>query len=218
METYRDILKRVGLVLIVVGALDIGYMVYCISNGQNYSSSFNIFAVIAGVFLLRGSLVAVRLVTWFSAFMFAGFVGASLVLFPFLRPAGLWITEFRLNPVGVSLSIVFGLVVIALLFWVYKQLRSAPVVAARVAAGHSASPPKPAFIAGLALVFFLAAIMHLTMRGESGAKAVELAKAQHGDGYKYYVTSIRWSGGHAWASLSAYDEHEIKSVQVEWQE
>ncbi len=49
MEEYRAILKRVGLVLIAVGLCDIIFMIYCVSQGQSYSSSFNIFAVIAGV-------------------------------------------------------------------------------------------------------------------------------------------------------------------------
>lgn len=217
---YRALLKRVGLVLMGVGVLDIAYMVYCLSHDQSYSSSFNIFAVIAGVFLLRGSLGAVRLVTWFAAFMFAGSVGAIFVLFPFLMPAGLWAAEFRLDPVGLSISLLVGVAAIALLFWVYKQLRAAPVVAARVAAGHSASPPRFAFILGAALVALLGGIFHFTAAagGAAGAKAVELAKARYGESYNYHVTAIHWSNGHVWATLDAYNEHEIKPVQVEWEQ
>ena len=51
------------MVLVVVGLLDIGVLIYCIANGISYSSSQNIFAVIAGLFLLRGSLVAAGLCT-----------------------------------------------------------------------------------------------------------------------------------------------------------
>ena len=50
----RMILRRVGLALIVFGLLDIGVMVYCIANGVNYSSSFNVFAVLAGTYVRRG--------------------------------------------------------------------------------------------------------------------------------------------------------------------
>jgi hypothetical protein len=47
------VVRRVGAVLIVLGLLDIGLAMYCIANEIAYSSSLNIFAVIAGVFLRR---------------------------------------------------------------------------------------------------------------------------------------------------------------------
>ena len=61
--SYRAILRRVGLLLIVIGVLDVGYMIYCIVNGESYSSGLNIFAIVAGIFLIRGHLGAVGLVT-----------------------------------------------------------------------------------------------------------------------------------------------------------
>lgn len=78
MTDHIKILRRVGWLLVVVGALDIGVMIYCITNQIAYSSSLNVFAVVAGIFLLRGSLEAVRYVAWFSAFMFSGLLLASL--------------------------------------------------------------------------------------------------------------------------------------------
>jgi hypothetical protein len=47
-EEARIILRRVGLALIVFGMLDIAVMIYCIANAVSYSSSFNVFAVLAG--------------------------------------------------------------------------------------------------------------------------------------------------------------------------
>ena len=69
MAEHLRILRRVGWALVIIGALDIGVMVYCIVNGMNYSSSLNVVAVGAGIFLLRGNLGAVRTVSWFSAFL-----------------------------------------------------------------------------------------------------------------------------------------------------
>jgi hypothetical protein len=57
-QTYRGILKCVGGVLIVIGLIDIAVMIYCIVNRISYSSSFNIFAVIAGILSMRGGLKA----------------------------------------------------------------------------------------------------------------------------------------------------------------
>lgn len=218
MNDHQTVLKRVGIVLIIVGVLDIGYMAYCIANNQSYSSSLNIFSVIAGIFLVRGSLQATRIVTWFSAFMLAAVLGATLLFLPFIQPFGLWATEFRLNPIGTVLIVLIPPVAIVLLLWVYRQLRSSSVVRARVAAGQQATPPRSAFVIGVVLAVGLAVMVHFTIRGESGAKAVHLAQAQLGADYKYHVKAMQWSGGHYRASVTAYRSNEIKSVEVEWQQ
>jgi hypothetical protein len=112
MNGYRAILKRVGIVLIAIGILDIAYWIYCILQGQNYSSSFNIPAVVAGVFLLRGDLRAVPIVTWFAVSMLSNFV-SILILLPFLQPAELWATQFRLDLVDLCLSLLVRITAIA---------------------------------------------------------------------------------------------------------
>jgi hypothetical protein len=217
MYNYRAILKRVGIVLIAAGILDIAYMVYCISQGQSYSSSLHIPAIVAGVFLFRGSLRAVPLVTWFAAFMLSNLV-SDFILLPFLKPAELWAIEFRLDPVILCRSLLLTITLSALHFWIYTQLRAAPIVSASVKSGHSGSTPKLAFILGVALVVLPVGMMHFTRGGAAGAKAVELARAKYGENYKYHVTGMRWSNGNVQASLTAYNEQEIKPVQVEWKQ
>ena len=66
-ETYLTTLARVGLVLVVIGVIDIAVMIYCIVNGIRYSSSFNIFAVVLGVMLVRGNLRAASVVSFFGS-------------------------------------------------------------------------------------------------------------------------------------------------------
>jgi hypothetical protein len=218
MNDHRTILHRVGLVLVVIGALDIGWMIYCIANEVNYSSSFNIFAVIAGVFLLRGHLGAAKIVTWFSAFLLSGFVVGSLTLFPQLQPLDYWLVLLRKDPGGSLMSIALVIVVLGMLFWIYTQLRQAPVVAARVAAGQKAGAPLSAFLTGSALVLALTVVMHLTIEGEMGEKAVRLATEQNGPNYKYFVSSMNWGNSHVSAHLIAYNDREVKEVSVEWED
>jgi uncharacterized protein YjeT (DUF2065 family) len=84
-QSYRAILRRVGVVLLVIGVADIGWMVYCIVNDISYRSSLNLFAVIAGILLIRGNLRAAATIRWFGVF----FVAAGLTLFftwPALQP------------------------------------------------------------------------------------------------------------------------------------
>lgn len=217
MENYIQILRKVGFALIVIGLIDIAFMVYCISQGYSYSSSFNIFAVIAGVFLVRGGLKTARLVAWFSAFMLTGFIGIMLV-FPLLKPLDLWAVELKLSPITSIISIVIGPAVIVFLFWVYRSLRSAPVTNAQLAAGINTSTPKLALVGGTAIVVFLCGMMYSMIGGENGKKAKEIAEKQYGNEYKYHVVSMNWSSGYIRANLAAYNQNEIKTVEVEWRE
>ncbi len=143
---------------------------------------------------------------------------ATFILLPFLKPAELWATEFRLDPVSLSMSLLGKIMAIALFVWIYKQLRAAPVISASLQSGHSASPPKLTFILGVALMLLLTGIMRFTLGGAAGAKAVDLARSQYGDNYKYHVTGMSWSNGNVKANLTAYNEQEIKPVRVEWKE
>ena len=221
MTDHRAILKRVGLVLIAVCLADIALMIYCIVKGYSYSSSFNIFAVIAGIFLMRGSLGATRLVTWLSAFMLTGLMGAIL-LFPLLQPLGLLWAQARLAPASLVASVLFTVAVLVLLGWVYRQLRSAPVLAALQASGRTTAAPRWAFGLGIALVALLVVMLNMLLHGASADKAVELARQKSGSGYDYAVQSVQvqWSAGksHGHAVVAAYNDHEIKYVPVEWSE
>ncbi|MBJ7575463.1 hypothetical protein [Luteimonas sp. MC1828] len=218
MTDYRAILKKVGFALVAFGLVDIAFMMYSVLNGQSYSSSFNIFAVIAGVLLIRGSLGTVRVVTWLSAFMLTGFIGAIVLIVPFLQPIGLLVAQTKINPVPSILLWLMAAVVLALLGWSYRQLRSAPVLDALKASGRSTAMPKVAIGAGITLVGFLAVMLNMTLNGAAGAKAIELARQQLGPSYNYATQSIQWGGGYGRAVVAAYNDNEIKYIPVEWSE
>ena len=218
MNEHLPILRRVGWLLVIVGVLDIGLMIYCIANQLNYSSSLNIFAVAAGIFLLRGHLGAVRVVTWFTAFMFSGLLLCSLVAFPWMQPVGYSLLIIREHPIGSLGYAIFFVAVLWMLFWIYRQLQLPAVIEARVAAGHVGGAPKSAFIAGTLLAVFLAVVMQLTLNGEAAREAKRLAAEQYGSDYEYFVSSINWSGRHISARLTAYKGDMAKEVAVEWQQ
>jgi hypothetical protein len=208
-------LRRVGWALIVVGLLDIGFMVYCIMNELSYGSSLNIFAVIAGIFLLRQSMRTASIVSFFAAFMLAG-LGLAAVLFPLLMPVDLLATQFRLNPIGSISTVVVAVIFLPFAYWVYRSLTSQPVMEARRAAGVNAKKPVVAFVVGIALAVGLFGVMAVVTRGPSAESAISKAREKTGPGYKYYVTSMRWSGDSGSATVTAYNTSEIKEVKVEW--
>jgi hypothetical protein len=52
-KAHLAILKRVGAVLVVIGLIDIVWMIYCIVHKISYRSSLNLFGVIAGALLMQ---------------------------------------------------------------------------------------------------------------------------------------------------------------------
>jgi hypothetical protein len=223
----KVILRRVGKILIVVGVADIALMMYIVSSGQGYSSSFNIFAVIAGVLLRRHSLQTARIVRVYAAFMFAGFLGVPVVLFV-VFPRDLIQTYLRIAPVpqvlGWSLCLA---AVLALLWWVYHSL-SAPAVEAAIQASELSRSrywhhPWAGFVAGAGLAALLAIVLPLTNQSEDARRAVEQARVKLGPGYQYFVSSLStsWSsaaGAQVRASVLAYTESSIQFVELEWHE
>jgi len=131
---HASILKRVGGVLLAVGLIDIAVMIYCVANHISYWSSFNIFSVVAGIFLLRGSLRAASLIRRFAVFILAG-VLSLLIALPFLQPLDLTLTQLRLDPVTFLGAVVIGAFALCLLFWVSRELGRQPIQAAFASAG-----------------------------------------------------------------------------------
>lgn len=218
---HSQILKRAGVVLLVVGLLDIGVLIYCIANDLSYSSSFNIFAVIAGVFLLRGSLRAASVVRWLSVFMLAAFL-TLILAWPLVQPWDLTVTEIRLNPWSAGGTVAFAALVFGLLAWLYSQLGRASVLAARAAAGRPNRDMRIPAAVGVGLVAILVAFLSVFLTGESASKAKSIAAQQLGDGYRYHVSSlnIQMNNGGKFVSsvVTAWNAKEIKSVPVRWEE
>jgi hypothetical protein len=212
----RSILRRVGAVLIAVGAIDIAFMVYCITNKVSYSSSFNVFAVVAGLFLWFGHLGAVRFITAAAAFFFSGFLVVMVIFVPFGEPLALRALTFRQHPIETLLSLLLAAGVVALMYWIYAQLRSPSVLEARKVAGQSVQPPKLAFVVGALIPILLLGIMITVEHGEIGRTAVELAKLQVGEGYDFHLESWSSSGGSGRATVIAFNSVEVKAVEVEW--
>jgi hypothetical protein len=226
-EDPKVILRRVGNVLTVVGLADIAWMIYVVSSGHRYSSSFNIFAVIAGVLLRRGSLRTVRVVRVFAAFMFAAFAGL-LVALPIIFPLDLIQTYLRITPASQLAGWgTFFLVVLALLWWVHQSLTATPVEMAiqnaKLGRPRLWHRPESGFVIGVGLVALLSIILPLSNRSESARQAIERARAQVGADHRYFVSSLAtsWSSGsgtHVRATVLAYTDSSIESVEIEWRE
>lgn len=209
------------MALLGIGLLDIAVMVYCIVNRVSYSSSFNIFAVLAGIFLLRGSLRAASVVRWFATFMLAGFLALALA-WPFMQPVDLTLTQVRLSPVPSLLSLGFMVFVPGLLYWLCRELGSESVQQAHAAAGRKARDMRIPAAAGVGCVVLLTVFLSFLLGGESAAKAKVIAAQQFGTTYRYHVSSLNITtnsrGKFVAGVVTAWNEKEIHNVPVSWEE
>jgi hypothetical protein len=211
-----DHLRRLGRALIIFGLVDIGIFVWAMTAGVPYSSSFNIFAVIAGVLVRGGNLTAVRVVRWYCTFVVTAFIGAVVLIFPFIRPPGLVWAYIRLETAAALGTAVLMILVIAWLAWIVKLTLAKGIADALAAAGHKGTLPRSPMIAGGIFVAMMAVVMPLMMRGEMAQKAMKLAEEKTGPGYEFAVSQLQYGGNHGRASVTAYNDREIKDVEVEW--
>ncbi len=218
---YRPLLKKAGIVLVVVGLIDVALMVVAIMSSVSYSSSLNVFAVIAGIFLIKGSLRAASMVQQFALFFVAAMV-AITVLSPLLLPPGLLVTQIQLNPLLSIGSLSFSLLALGLLLWLIRVLGSPAVVHARHEAGL---PRRSSYVApcvGVGLAAVLATVSYFVQRSDSAARAISEARTALGDDYNFHVSSLSshtTSEGTSVAGVvTAWKSGSIKEYQFSWRE
>lgn len=220
-QLHISILKRAGGILLTVGLIDIAVMIYCIISGISYSSSFNIFAVIAGIFLLRGSLRAASLVRWLAVFMLSAFI-TLLIAFPFMQPVELTLAQFRLKPGASTATMALMTFVAGFLFWLARELGRNPIRDARASEGRNQRDMRIPVVVGVGLVFVGSIFSMSLLGGESGTRAKSMAEQQIGKGYSLHVTSLDIIKGNRGtfvsAVVTAWNDEEIKNIPVRWEE
>jgi hypothetical protein len=214
-DEVRQVLHRVGLTLFVLGLIDIMVMICCIVNGVNYSSSLNIFAVISGIYVWRGHPWYVKWVTLAAGFYIGAFCTVILIAL-FLFPFELGMLELSLHPVRVLVGAAESVGIIVLLFWIYRELRRAPVLETYKSADYSPRSARVVPSYGAMLAFGIGAILIAMMRGDEAQRAIALATAKTGPGYRYFITHISYTNNGGSAEVLAYDDRSIKEVQVKW--
>ena len=215
MEEEKNPFRTLGIVSIVIGLIDIGIMIYAITHQLSYSSSFNIVAVIAGILLLKRNMLTARVMRWVNlVFLLMFVIGLPLIILG--MPFDLAVAYARLNFWGSIGSVLLWFAFGALFFWAQRQFQSQEAKAVFEASGYSSNPPRSAIAMGF--IFFLggSGLVWYMANGEAPMKAKELAGQQLGEGFRYHVTNIHSSGEHVSAIVVAYNNEEIRHVQVGW--
>jgi hypothetical protein len=218
----RSLLMRVGAVLVVVGLVDIAVMVYSIANRMSYSSSFNVIAVAAGIFLLRGSLRAASLIRWLAVLILACILAGQIV-WPLLQPLDLTITQLRLAPAAFLPAIGVTTLAICLLLWVSWELGREPIQAAIANAGIKRRDMRIPAATGAGLVLAAGIVLLAFLRtSDDSEHARVMAEQQAGANYHFNVRALNVfksnQGRVISALVIAWNDKEIKVVPVRWVE
>ncbi|HSZ11296.1 MAG TPA: hypothetical protein VK759_03925 [Rhizomicrobium sp.] len=219
-ETAVSIIKRVGAVVLVLGLIDVGIIVYCIVHGVGYRSSFNIFAVAAGIFLLRGSLRAASIVRVFALFMLCGFLWIPFLLVS-LMPWDLVVTTLRVCPERIASNGAQWALFVFLLLWIIQELDRESVRTAMAEAGVKQHGFRRPTIAATVIVAIIGVGATMMLHGETAKHATVLAQEKTGPGYHIFVHALSYRkdghGAYAAADVYAWNDKGIWDFPVRWQ-
>ncbi len=79
-ESQLRVMRRAGLALVAIGLLDIASCFVSLARGESYSSSLNIFALVAGILVCRGSTGAAKFVVRGLSFLLGAFLLLPVVM------------------------------------------------------------------------------------------------------------------------------------------
>lgn len=219
-EEYRQILARVGWVLIAAECLNLAYQLVPVLQGGKFTFGAEVLFLVAGVFLIQGSLPAARAVRWVAAFLIA-LESALLVAVLFWAPPDFVGILLRLHPRFVlepSAWVLFGLLVN---LWVYGQLSKEPVREHLQTSG-SASWPGWSWLAGLLAGALLIGSVSSLLHGEASQSALSKAREQNGPGYRYFVLALSTNSQddrrRVDSTVVGYNDHDIQMFNIKWEE
>ncbi|WP_426339439.1 hypothetical protein ACN9MZ_24470 [Pseudoduganella sp. S-14] len=206
MDAHIPILKRAGMVLVVLGTCDL----------LAIRSGLFLLGAAAGIGLLFGSLHMASLVRWVAAFALCA-LGVMMLAWPLMQPVDLTLTQLRLQP-RVLPSLVTSATWLLLLHWLYRTLGAPAVLAARRAAGHKARHMGLAAASGAALSLMLCVALSLLLHGDVAERARRAAERQFGPDYRYHVAALKVDGKRVEGLVTAWNGNEIRHIPVAWQD
>lgn len=215
MKDSNNPFKKAGLSLLSVGIIDIAVMVYCYMNEISYSSSFYIFALIAGALLLRGGVKTARVVRWLSALFAMAFIGL-LIAMPISLPLDLLITQLKLDALSIIGPLALGFIIVGVLIWVHFQLNSPDSLTKIAQAGYKTGKPMFAYMMGAAFLIFVLVSTSGFQDGDQARQARMLAREKLGSDFHYHVSNMTTSGDSNHAVVTAYTDNNIQTIEVEW--
>ncbi|WP_028101713.1 hypothetical protein [Pseudoduganella violaceinigra] len=210
MDAHIPILKRAGMVLVVLGTCDLLAL----------RSGVFLLSAAAGIGLLCGSLHVASMVRWIAAFGLCA-LGVMMLAWPLMQPVDLTLAQLKLQP-RILPSLLTSATWLVLLHWLYRTLGAPAVLAARNAAGHKPRHMGLPAASGAGLAALLCAMAALLLHGEAAERALLAAERQFGPDYRYHVAALKVSNSgnskQVEGLVTAWNASEIRHIPVAWQE
>jgi hypothetical protein len=100
------------------------------------------------------------------------------------------------------------------------QFSTSESIQAFIDGGYKSTIPKlisfSAAAAGTLLMILIGVFFNFFYSSEVITKAVKSAQEQYGNNYQYHVTSFNIENDHGIATVIAYNNEVIKTIEVEW--
>ena len=215
------ILRRVGVVLLLGGVVDVMLLADHVAMPLGHQAGWWLPGMLAGVFLVLGSLRTAAIVRQVGGFCAAA-TATGIVTLPLTQPVGLMAARIRQDPFPVGGGIATWMIALVALAWIVDQLNHEDVRSAMTAAGMRRRGLGIAMSTGCAVTLV---IVGLTMRFTNSAAAAHarmIAESHAGPTYSYFVRflMVNWSGGiqHGRAVVYGWNDRELMQVTVEWPE
>lgn len=196
-------------------------MIWSVAHGHSYSSSFNIFAILAGVLLLRGGLKTAKWVQRFLLFFVAGLVVAALGMC-FIYPTDYFIVAARHADLSTAIGMLFAIASAVVSIWLAGQLGRPEITEAQRAQGINPPGKAAPVVLGSMLALSLMVVLKFMLSSATAKEAVRRAQLEVGPGYKCFVTNLQFSTNavskSAAAIVVAYSSTDLRRIRVAWTE
>jgi hypothetical protein len=211
-ESDLSALRRAGLALAAIGVLDIASCALAVVRGRAYSSSLNVFALVAGIMVYRGHTGAARFVVRGLSFFLGALLVGPLVVPAFTPLRLLWV-QMVLSPVPFVEAVSLYVGLMAALYWIRQTVARVPLYAParRVEPLHRSTAAR----VGAAIPLGLAIILPFWMNSGAGRRALAEAERQLGPRYSFHVTRLNQSTGGCTATVLAYTDAEVRELEVD---
>jgi hypothetical protein len=216
----RQIIKRVGAVLLAIGTTDGIVTIARLGVAEPWPGVLDGIAVAAGIWLLTGSPRSALFVRTLAVLALAASI-ALIIVTPLLQPLGLTITEIRLDPVGFGSKAAALIIILGPMLWVTLRLGHPAVLDALSRANITRWDMAIPAQAGAGVVALATLLLWLTLHGQSGELATSLALQQLGPRYRYHLSWISSANnGHGTTitgTVTAWNDTEIRKVLLHWE-
>ncbi|PWU19304.1 MAG: hypothetical protein C5B50_06835 [Verrucomicrobia bacterium] len=222
MNDHLKILKYSGVLLVIVGAISLARGLDHLLRAPVGLISFNItgtLPLLAGIFLIRGSLRVAGWV-WWGAALFVPLCIAWCAMNILVTPPGLILAQLRLSPGALLWGIGYSAGMTGSLIWLVRSLRCEAVLQARLSQGLRLLSLRAPVVLGCVLSLPMAFFLLCVANGPEAQHAKAIACQNLGPAYQYFANSqyIRSGplGKNIAVNVVAYNDREMRMVPVQW--